>query len=189
MCTDFINASEDTDGVRFAWNVLPTSRVEATRMVGIPRSKCSPLVLLAASVTHAMFVCAVCSHPSAPVVSSYPCHRTLLHRVVLVRGTPPRMVHSESQPTFISPCSVQCPPLLTLGERRGYELDTTAGFTPQRNAALKAYSSDLHVWQLHSFPIHCVVTANLRISRGEKRERNVGHGGLFCVCVRFSLRL
>eukprot|EP00040_Diaphanoeca_grandis_P001596 m.18936 g.18936 ORF g.18936 m.18936 type:complete len:765 (-) comp12269_c1_seq1:22-2316(-) len=30
---DFINQSEDTDGVRFAWNVLPTSRVEATRMV------------------------------------------------------------------------------------------------------------------------------------------------------------
>lgn len=34
---DFINASEDTDGIRFAWNVLPTSRVEATRMV-VPTS-------------------------------------------------------------------------------------------------------------------------------------------------------
>lgn len=38
---DFINASEDTDGVRFAWNVLPTSRIEATRMVGCrPSFKC-----------------------------------------------------------------------------------------------------------------------------------------------------
>eukprot|EP00035_Acanthoeca_spectabilis_P020937 m.435394 g.435394 ORF g.435394 m.435394 type:complete len:768 (+) comp17843_c0_seq1:111-2414(+) len=34
---DFINASEDTDGVRFAWNVLPTSRIEATRMI-VPTS-------------------------------------------------------------------------------------------------------------------------------------------------------
>eukprot|EP00041_Stephanoeca_diplocostata_P017970 m.372535 g.372535 ORF g.372535 m.372535 type:complete len:779 (+) comp20875_c0_seq2:182-2518(+) len=34
---DFINASEDTDGVRFSWNVLPTSRIEATRMV-VPTS-------------------------------------------------------------------------------------------------------------------------------------------------------
>ncbi len=30
---EFINASEDVDGIRFAWNVLPTSRIEATRMV------------------------------------------------------------------------------------------------------------------------------------------------------------
>ena len=34
---EFINASEDTDGVRLAWNVLPTSRIEATRMV-VPTS-------------------------------------------------------------------------------------------------------------------------------------------------------
>lgn len=30
---DFINASEDVDGVRFSWNVVPTNRIEATRMV------------------------------------------------------------------------------------------------------------------------------------------------------------
>ncbi len=30
---EFINASEDIDGVRFSWNVIPTNRIEATRMV------------------------------------------------------------------------------------------------------------------------------------------------------------
>ena len=30
---DFITASEDVDGVRFSWNVIPTNRIEATRMV------------------------------------------------------------------------------------------------------------------------------------------------------------
>lgn len=40
---DFINASEDTDGVRFAWNVLPTSRVESTRMVVPPSVLFTPL--------------------------------------------------------------------------------------------------------------------------------------------------
>eukprot|EP00053_Salpingoeca_punica_P011142 m.99720 g.99720 ORF g.99720 m.99720 type:complete len:768 (+) comp15597_c0_seq1:109-2412(+) len=30
---EFIHASEDNDGIRFSWNVLPTSRVDATRMV------------------------------------------------------------------------------------------------------------------------------------------------------------
>ena len=30
---DFINACEDTDGVRFSWNVFPSNRIEATRMV------------------------------------------------------------------------------------------------------------------------------------------------------------
>ena len=30
---EFIQQSEDNDGVRFAWNVLPTSRAEATKMV------------------------------------------------------------------------------------------------------------------------------------------------------------
>eukprot|EP00050_Salpingoeca_kvevrii_P010416 m.8299 g.8299 ORF g.8299 m.8299 type:complete len:767 (-) comp2844_c0_seq1:371-2671(-) len=30
---EFIHASEDTDGVRFSWNVIPTSRIEATRLV------------------------------------------------------------------------------------------------------------------------------------------------------------
>eukprot|EP00051_Salpingoeca_urceolata_P027681 m.482747 g.482747 ORF g.482747 m.482747 type:complete len:780 (+) comp22653_c0_seq1:235-2574(+) len=30
---DFIHASEDTDGVRLSWNVLPTSRIEAPRLV------------------------------------------------------------------------------------------------------------------------------------------------------------
>ena len=29
----WINACEDTDGVRFSWNVLPSNRIEATRMV------------------------------------------------------------------------------------------------------------------------------------------------------------
>ncbi len=29
----FIQAAEDVDGVRFGWNVIPTNRVEATRMV------------------------------------------------------------------------------------------------------------------------------------------------------------
>jgi hypothetical protein len=31
--TDFIESSENTDGVRFAWNVFPNSRVEAAKMV------------------------------------------------------------------------------------------------------------------------------------------------------------
>lgn len=31
---DFINQNEDRDGVRFSWNVWPSSRLEATRMVG-----------------------------------------------------------------------------------------------------------------------------------------------------------
>ncbi|EDV19484.1 uncharacterized protein TRIADDRAFT_51161 [Trichoplax adhaerens] len=30
---DFINQAEDRDGVRFSWNVLPSSRIEANRMV------------------------------------------------------------------------------------------------------------------------------------------------------------
>jgi hypothetical protein len=30
---DFINACEDVDGVRLAWNVLPSSRIEAARLV------------------------------------------------------------------------------------------------------------------------------------------------------------
>ena len=30
---DFINQNEDRDGVRFSWNVWPSSRLEATRMV------------------------------------------------------------------------------------------------------------------------------------------------------------
>ncbi|EDQ92266.1 uncharacterized protein MONBRDRAFT_34958 [Monosiga brevicollis MX1] len=30
---DWINACEDTDGIRFSWNVFPSSRIEATRMV------------------------------------------------------------------------------------------------------------------------------------------------------------
>lgn len=32
---DFINQNEDRDGVRFSWNVWPSSRLEATRMVGV----------------------------------------------------------------------------------------------------------------------------------------------------------
>ena len=32
---DFINQNEDRDGVRFSWNVWPSSRLEATRMVGL----------------------------------------------------------------------------------------------------------------------------------------------------------
>ena len=30
---DWIATCEDTDGIRFSWNNLPTSRVEAARMV------------------------------------------------------------------------------------------------------------------------------------------------------------
>jgi len=30
---DFITQNEDCDGVRFSWNVWPSSRLEATRMV------------------------------------------------------------------------------------------------------------------------------------------------------------
>jgi hypothetical protein len=30
---DWIAAREDADGIRFSWNNLPTSRVEAARMV------------------------------------------------------------------------------------------------------------------------------------------------------------
>ena len=30
---DFINACEDTDGVRLSWNVIPSNRIEAARMV------------------------------------------------------------------------------------------------------------------------------------------------------------
>ena len=30
---DFITQNEDRDGVRFSWNVWPSSRLEATRMV------------------------------------------------------------------------------------------------------------------------------------------------------------
>lgn len=32
---DFIEENEDRDGVRFAWNVWPSSRLEATRLVGV----------------------------------------------------------------------------------------------------------------------------------------------------------
>jgi hypothetical protein len=32
---EFINASEDTDGVRFTWNVIPTTRIEASRLVRV----------------------------------------------------------------------------------------------------------------------------------------------------------
>lgn len=32
---DFITQNEDRDGVRFSWNVWPSSRLEATRMVGL----------------------------------------------------------------------------------------------------------------------------------------------------------
>ena len=31
---EFIQQNEDRDGVRFSWNVWPSSRLEATRMVG-----------------------------------------------------------------------------------------------------------------------------------------------------------
>lgn len=40
---DFINHSEDTDGIRLAWNVLPTSRAEATKMVVPPSVLFTPL--------------------------------------------------------------------------------------------------------------------------------------------------
>ena len=30
---DFINACEDTDGIRLSWNVIPSNRIEAARMV------------------------------------------------------------------------------------------------------------------------------------------------------------
>ena len=30
---EFIHQNEDRDGVRFSWNVWPSSRLEATRMV------------------------------------------------------------------------------------------------------------------------------------------------------------
>ena len=32
---DFINQNEDRDGIRFSWNVWPSSRLEATRMVSL----------------------------------------------------------------------------------------------------------------------------------------------------------
>lgn len=34
---DWIATCEETDGIRFSWNNLPTSRIEATRMVRAPR--------------------------------------------------------------------------------------------------------------------------------------------------------
>lgn len=39
----FIEHSENTDGVRFAWNVLPTSKVEAAKMVVPPSVLVTPL--------------------------------------------------------------------------------------------------------------------------------------------------
>jgi hypothetical protein len=32
---DFINACEDTDGIRLSWNVFPSNKIEAARMVCI----------------------------------------------------------------------------------------------------------------------------------------------------------
>lgn len=40
---DFITQNEDRDGVRFSWNVWPSSRLEATRMVSRETSELSKL--------------------------------------------------------------------------------------------------------------------------------------------------
>lgn len=81
---DFITASEDTDGIRFAWNVLPNSRAEATRMVvpvsvlftplkerpdlppvkydPVPCSKCQAILnpFCSVDVTAKFWICCIC---------------------------------------------------------------------------------------------------------------------------------
>lgn len=42
--TDFIQQNEDRDGVRFTWNVWPSTRIEATKMVRFSRILLSLLV-------------------------------------------------------------------------------------------------------------------------------------------------
>ena len=49
---DFINQNEDRDGVRFSWNVWPSSRLEATRMVSWKWQNAGQSVLSLFSADH-----------------------------------------------------------------------------------------------------------------------------------------
>ena len=49
---DFINQNEDRDGVRFSWNVWPSSRLEATRMVSWKWQNAGKSVLSLFSADH-----------------------------------------------------------------------------------------------------------------------------------------
>lgn len=56
----FIAASEDTDGVRFSWNVLPTNRLEATRMASAGETVARCHLLLTLLLSCPLSLCRLC---------------------------------------------------------------------------------------------------------------------------------
>jgi protein transport protein SEC23 len=73
------DAAEDSDGVRYTWNVWPSSRLEATRLV----------VPLAALYTPLKETQTLATLPYQPIVCKGPC-KTILNPNWFVDHTPSR---------------------------------------------------------------------------------------------------